>query len=251
MKVVAFTDLDGTILDKNYSFQKVYPTVISLLSLDVAIVFCSSKTKSEIEFYRKEMNIHDPFVSENGGAIFIPKNYFRLNDFTRETKEYYVFELGIEYSKLRQKIEKITSKSGSKIMGFGDMSIDEIAKSTGLTLKMAEMAKQREYDEPFELEGDESKFLDAAKEEGLLVTKGDRYYHLSGQHNKGDAVSRLRLLYAKNFEQIHTIGVGNGQNDMSLLAAVDSPFFIKEEESIEKIWGKVMSEVKKKALQGF
>jgi mannosyl-3-phosphoglycerate phosphatase len=245
VKVVIFSDLDGTILDENYNFHKVHSTIANLLSLNTALVLCSSKTRTEIEFYRKEMKINDPFISENGGAIFIPKNFFRLQDFTKQTKEYDVIELGTQYHIIRKKIKKIAEKTGSKIVGFGDMSIEEVAKDTGLSIEMAELAKKREYDEPFRLNQNEQGIFDVAKEEGLCVTKGDRYYHLSGQHNKGEAALRLKLLYAENFKQIHTIGVGNGPNDLSLLKVVDSPFGQEEKEHIEKTWIKVLREVKK------
>ncbi len=245
MKVVIFSDLDGTILDDNYSFQKVNQTIKHILLLDVKIVFCSSKTRSEIEFYRKEMNITDPFISENGGAIFVPKNSLRLDDFTRQTKEYYVIELGTQYHIIRQKIKKISEKTGIKIVGFGDLTIEEVAKDTGLTIEMAKLAKQREYDEPFRIDQMEQGIFDAAKEEGLCVTRGDGYYHLSGQHNKGDAASRLESIYAENFEQVYTLGIGNGPNDLSLLEMVDSPFYRKKNEDNEKTWNRVFEEVKK------
>ncbi len=244
MKVVIFSDLDGTILDEKYCFDKIRPTIADLVSLNVDIVLCSSKTRAEIEVYRKAMKIESPFISENGAAIFIPKNFLKTDDFTRQTKEYDVIELGMPYRIIRNKIMKIEDKTHSKIMGFGDMSTEEVAKETGLNIEMAKLAKQREYDEPLNIDQNEKEIFDAAKEEGLCLTKGDRYYHLSGQHNKGDAVSRLRLLYAKNFERICTIGVGNGPNDLSLFAAVDTPFYV-EREFREQTWKNILRKVKK------
>lgn len=65
-KIVIFSDLDGTLLDEKYDYQKSKPIIDQLLVLNVPIVFCSSKTEAEIEFYRKELGIRDPFISENG-----------------------------------------------------------------------------------------------------------------------------------------------------------------------------------------
>ncbi len=50
----------------------------NLQSLDIPIVFCSSKTRAEQQVYREELGINAPFIVENGGAVYIPKDYFRL-----------------------------------------------------------------------------------------------------------------------------------------------------------------------------
>jgi mannosyl-3-phosphoglycerate phosphatase len=77
MKTIIFTDLDGTLLSEKYSFQETKPAIDKLLALHTSIVFCSSKTKTELEFYQKKMNLIDPFISENGAAIYIPKDILR------------------------------------------------------------------------------------------------------------------------------------------------------------------------------
>ena len=77
--VVVFTDLDGTLLDENYSYKETLPIISRLLELGFRIVLCSSKTRREIEFYRKVLGIDDPFISENGAAIFVSRDYFGQN----------------------------------------------------------------------------------------------------------------------------------------------------------------------------
>jgi mannosyl-3-phosphoglycerate phosphatase len=81
-KKIVFTDLDGTLLDySTYSFQKALPALSALKQADIPLVICSSKTKTEIEYYRDRLENHHPFISENGGGIFIPMDYF---DFTKD-----------------------------------------------------------------------------------------------------------------------------------------------------------------------
>ena len=134
-KVLIFTDLDGTLLDEKYELRDTEQTVKRLLSLGVQMILCSSKTYSEIEHFRRRLSIRDPFISENGAAIFIPKDYFKTAfDHSRETKEYMVIVLGTDYAKLRREIEKVRRQSGSVIVGFGDMSAQEVAEDCGLSL---------------------------------------------------------------------------------------------------------------------
>jgi mannosyl-3-phosphoglycerate phosphatase len=243
-KIVVFTDLDGTLLDEKYDYQRIEPIISQLLALDVSIVFCSSKTRTEIEFYREKMGITDPFIVENGAAIFIPKDYFPLNyTYTKMTNSYYIIELGVPYSIIRKTLATVRRQTTTNIVGFGDMTPEEIAKDTGLTLNLAKMAKKREYDEPFRImEGNKMKVLNAIKKEGLSYTKSNRYFHLLGNSNKGKATIILRDLYSQKFGRIATFGIGDSPNDLAMLKVVDTPFLVKKtaRKNANAAWRKIL-----------
>ncbi|RLG37717.1 MAG: mannosyl-3-phosphoglycerate phosphatase [Candidatus Alkanophagales archaeon] len=228
--IVVFTDLDGTLLDENYSYEAAKPALNYLLRSNIPIVFCSSKTRAEIEVYRREMGIKDPFISENGAAIFIPKYYFDFPyAYTKQLDDYNVIELGTEYSVLRETLERIRRTTGYEIVGFGDMTVEEVARDCGLSLKEAKLAKLREYDEAFSiLEGDEREILRLIREAGLNYTKGGRYYHIIGNNDKGRAVHILTELYSKKFKDVKTIGIGDSLNDLPMLMTVDIPVLVKK-----------------------
>jgi len=88
------------------------------------------------------------------------------------------------------------------------MTIEEIAKDTGLTIELAELAKHREYTEPFRHnKSNETELFEAIRKEGLHFTIGGKYHHLIGDHDKGKAVLLLKELFSKKFTQIKTVGV--------------------------------------------
>jgi len=154
LKPVIFTDLDGTLLDlETYSYDRALPSIEYLRSRDVPIIFCSVKTKAEQEVYRKELQINDPFIVENGGAIFISRGYFPFDFEYHKAKDgYLVIELGIPYHRIREVLAQIRDDTGVNFRGFGDMSAEEVASLTGLDLEAAQRAKAREYDETVTLE---------------------------------------------------------------------------------------------------
>jgi mannosyl-3-phosphoglycerate phosphatase len=121
------------------------------------------------------------------------------------------------------------------------MTPEEIAKETRLPVALAKLAKEREYDEPFRITPEkESSVLQAIATQGLCYTKGGRYYHLMGcNNNKGKAAKILTDMYKKEFHSILTIGVGDGPNDESMLAQVDKPFLIKNNEPVP-VWKKIL-----------
>jgi len=244
-KTIIFTDLDGTLLDDEYSFANIQTTISRLLSLDVQIVFCSSKTRSEIEFYRKKLEITDPFISENGAAIFIPREHFKIgHSYSLRTSQYDIVKLGIPYAVVKRKIWKIRKVCKCKIAGFGDMTIEEIAKDAKLTLELAKLAKQREYTEPFQIrEGCIEDFLRALRKEGLDCTRGGKYWHIVGNHNKGKAVSILKGFFSEEYSELKTFGLGDQLNDLEMLKVVDNAVFIKEGANLQSIWEKVAFDI--------
>ncbi len=229
---VVFTDLDGTLLDINtYSYLKALPAVKYLQSKGIPIIFCSSKTREEQEVYRRELNINDPFVVENGGAILIPHCYFSFDfEFTKSENKYQIIELGIHYHEIRRVLEKLRAEIGIDFRGFGDMSTEEIAEKTGLNLEAAKRAKAREYSDSLSIEGaqqDIDYILGAIIQAGLNYAAGARYYSVMGPNDKGKAVKILSSFFRKKLGHAKTIALGESSNDVSMLSEVDIPVLVQ------------------------
>jgi mannosyl-3-phosphoglycerate phosphatase len=254
-KIIIFTDLDGSLLHpKTYSFEEALPALKLIKEKEMPLVLCSSKTRAEIEVYRERLGNNHPFISENGGGIFIPKGYFQsitltpaLSQREREKNlnprpsgeggrrpgegaEYEIITIGTPYEKIRIAFIDLRQRLNAKVKGFGDMSAREVAALSGLTEKEAALAKQRDFGEPFIFEGEpDDVFLKAVDKEGLHWTQG-RFFHIMGDNDKGKAVAILKGLYEKEYGKITTIGLGDGFNDLSMLSKVDHPVLIPKED---------------------
>jgi mannosyl-3-phosphoglycerate phosphatase len=234
-RVLIFTDLDGTLLDYHtYSFRKALPALRCIRERDIPLIICTSKTRAEIEVYQKKIKNYHPFISENGGAIFIPRDYFkRIPSNLREVNGYLLRELGTPYQILRRKLLEMAEKYGQKIRGFGDMNVAEIHKYCGLSVKEASLSKKREYDEAFYFVATpRENILRSMQQEfakaGLKIVKGGRLYHLTGQNDKGNAARLLSRMYEKEWKQkAVSIGIGDSFNDLPLLMEVDFPVVVK------------------------
>lgn len=241
-KIVVFSDLDGTLLNSKYESIETEPILRRLLSLNVSIVLASSKTQAEIEHYRSKWKIIDPYIAENGSAIVVPTGFFKapLENSTRLQGEDLI-ELGVPYELVRERLACVKNQTGAEIAGFGDLTVEEVAEDTGLPLDLAVLAKKREYSEPFKiLSGDERQVLQAIKMAGLSYTKGGRYLTALGCVDKGKAVEVLKGLYLKQFGNIFTFAVGDGENDLTMLAAVDKPFFIRDLSMVKLVWEEIL-----------
>jgi mannosyl-3-phosphoglycerate phosphatase len=230
--LLVFTDLDGTLLDHDsYSFEAAVPALATLKEKNIPLIICTSKTRAEIEVIRGQLQNRHPFVSENGGAIFIPRDYFSHPfKYDREDANYHMIELGIAYSKIREVLKKMDGHSSGLIRGFGDSSIEEVAMLCGFSLAQARLAKMREYDEPFFLKDIEAleRIQQTAENAGLHVTQGGRFFHLLGKNDKGKAVLRLKDMYKRKFKHVKMIGLGDSLNDLQMLEIVDYPVLVQK-----------------------
>ncbi|MDO6737875.1 mannosyl-3-phosphoglycerate phosphatase [Wenyingzhuangia sp. 2_MG-2023] len=231
MKKIVFTDLDGTFLNHdNYSFAESKEALQKLFDQKIPLVFTTSKTKIEVELLQKQVGIKEPFIVENGAALFIPKNYQGLDfSFLDEIEDYWVFQLGISYKLVVDFYNTYKDEFG--MFGFSEMTVEDAAEHTGLPLKDAKRSKERGFTEPFLL-NDASRYEELQKlalSNGINITKGGRFYHLIGNNqDKGKAVAKCIKLFENSFHtKLTSIGLGDGQNDIPLLENVDIPIAIK------------------------
>ncbi len=249
---VVITDLDGTLLHPlSYSYTAALDAVRKLQAQEIPIVFCSAKTRVEQQFYREELSITAPFIVENGSAVYIPKDYFRLPfSYDKALPDYLVIEFGIPYNELRHRLSlaldaacrqiEANPKLGDIfINSFGDMSVEEIAKETGLSLKLAAFAKQREYSETLKIQGSSrvvEMVLNEIKRAGLVSIRSGRFYEVTGGNDKGKAVRVLLEVYKLNYGNIISFGIGDSMGDLPLLVSVDHPMLVQ---GADKRWQKL------------
>lgn len=231
-RLIVFTDLDGTLLDhENYDLSPARPALQQLRESRAPLIFCTSKTKAEVLPLVTKLQVSHPFVVENGGAIYLPRNYFPFAlPIARVQTGYQVLELGERYQKLTRALDEAAQTSGVSVRGFSRMTDKEVARLCGLDLAAARLARKREFDEPFILEKGSAKekdrFIACLQQRGLRCRSGGRFFHLMGNNDKGTAVARLINLYRQLYGEIRTVGLGDSANDIDFLKMVDVPVLV-------------------------
>lgn len=237
-RYLLFTDLDGSLLDNDtYSFDEAQPALDILRSHTVPVILVSGKTRAEIEPLRERLNHQAPFIVENGAAVYVP---FETFDFTpersRRRSSYHVIELGTPYALLRDVLRQIEDAVGTPLRGFGDLSVDEVMATTGLSREDALRAMLREFDEPFLVNGPPKLIEEICRQivtRGLNWTRGGRFFHLMGNNDKGRAAEILLRCYTRHGREtdlpdLETIGIGDSLNDLPLLLTVDHPILVQK-----------------------
>ena len=230
--VLIFTDLDGTLLDHDsYGWGGAEPALTLCKERNIPLILVSSKTRAEIRGLQLELGLSFPFISENGGGVFFPKegNHPHPPD-TILSDGMWKWSMGASYDVLVMTLEEIRKEMGWKIRGFSEMTPEEISRMTGLDSASSRLASQREYDEPFILMEEGGLDMDAldqaAKQKGLRITRGGRFFHLHGRTDKGEAMGRLVEWYKTYHSSTFTVALGDSPIDFCMLKRADYPVLI-------------------------
>jgi mannosyl-3-phosphoglycerate phosphatase len=231
--VIVFSDLDGSLLDPTTHAADGAREALALLAREgIPLVFCSSKTRAEIQLVQLRLGLSHPFICENGGALYIPDGYFVFDRFpARRVAGYCVVEYGRPYAEVVARLRQAAERVGIEVVGFNDMTVDEVARECQLPLLQARLAKLREFDEPFRIVGSEpgalpqlSRAMRAAR---LSRTWGGRFEHAGAAVDKGAAVGLLVALYERALGSCLTVGLGDALNDVCFLRKMDVPVIVR------------------------
>lgn len=235
--LMLFTDLDGTLLNPaSYQYEAALPVLERMKAVGIPVIPVTSKTRAEVESLIQQIGLTDPFVVENGSAVYIPRDTcsYELPE-GEDDGPYRVVALGVSYVMARAGLKAIAQEIGRPLKGFGDLSIEQVQQLTGLDVKDAREAKMRVFTEPFLTPKNTApeKLANAAEEMGFKVVVGDRFSHLIGAAaGKGVAVHQLAALHATTLpkgETLRTIGLGNSPNDLDMLENVDQAIVLPGE----------------------
>lgn len=200
MRLLIFTDLDGTLLDhESYGFAPARPVLDWLARRQVPVILASSKTAAEIADWQRRLGLaHWPAIVENGAALAGG---------------------GFDDSAWRR-LRAALARLDAPFRGFGDMTVAEVAALTGLAPDAARRARQREHSEPglwTGSEGELAAFTAALAAEGITARRGGRFLTLSFGGTKAGQMAAL----AARFRPGLTVALGDAPNDAEMLTAAD------------------------------
>tara|TARA_Y100001968_G_scaffold281883_1_gene279404 strand:- start:440 stop:1237 length:798 start_codon:yes stop_codon:yes gene_type:complete len=207
------TDLDGTLMDENYNISPARKTLNKLSEMSIPVIPCTSKTASEVRYFRKENGLFDPFIVENGAAIYGPSENM--------TTEWELI-LGKSYRELRFVLENISKEVNYNLIPLNDLSINQIFELTGLSKEGINRSLDRQWSVPFLNPPDDifEKVKVICNSYNVHVFKGNRMSHLlSRESSKGQAIIKLKR-HLQN-EDVKIIALGDSQNDLPLLKCAD------------------------------
>ena len=206
------SDVDGTLMDHSYDLTPAKETIEILQKLSIPVILCTSKTASEVKVIREELNLTDPYIVENGAAIY-GESLDKVNG---------EIILGKKYELLEEILNFISKEIDYHLIPLNSLSDNEASKLTGLKGNSLNLMRDRHWSMPFLNPPNflEAKINICCKKFNVDVFKGNRMSHLlSTNSNKGKAINALKNY--SNIKNIKIIGLGDSPNDLPLLLNSD------------------------------
>ena len=206
------SDVDGTLMDHSYDLTPAKETIKILQKLSIPVILCTSKTASEVNVIRKELNLTDPYIVENGAAIY-GESLKKVNG---------EIILGKKYEFLEEILNFISKEIDYKLIPLNNLNDIEAAELTGLKGNSLNLMRDRHWSMPFLNPPNflEEKINICCAKFKVDIFKGNRMSHLlSTNSNKGKAINALKKY--SNIQNIKIIGLGDSPNDLPLLLNSD------------------------------
>ena len=232
-RIIVFTDLDGTLLNRiNFQWTDAEPAILRLKDLGVPIVFCSSKTLAEQVPLQKEMQITDPMIVENGSAVVFPPAIHCPVGLPHFGPAGYKAKLfGRDVNTIRDTLTSIREDLHLPFKCYHEMSDSELSELTGLHGDSISLARRRDFSETINMQCNDTqqaRFENALQSFGLTTRSGGHLQTITAAVcNKGRAVQYLLdELYGLDSTPV-SIGIGDSPNDADFLKVVDHAFQVQ------------------------
>ena len=207
------TDLDGTLMDHHYDWSAAMDAIRRLQRHGIPLIPCTSKTVEEVLRFREQTDLHDPFIVENGGAIY---GESANGDLWHQA-------LGPSWKQLRPQLENLELELGETLHALDDLSDGEAERLLGLGGEALLQAKRRRCSVPFippSAYESRQRLQELAEIRQLCVVQGNRLGHLLGRGvSKGRALQTLKQRLGAS--GVKVLALGDSPNDLPLLEAGD------------------------------
>ncbi|KTD98012.1 MULTISPECIES: HAD-IIB family hydrolase [unclassified Pseudoalteromonas] len=237
LQPIIFTDLDGTLLDHtDYNTSNVSELLQQLQSAHIPVVFNTSKTFCEVVEIKNELNIQQPFIVENGAAVFIPQSYFELKPIgCKEVGGYWCYALASPLSSLLSDLDTLDAQYKAHYKLFSELSSEQISELTGLNNAQARRAQTRDYSDPLYWYGSDellNTFVSDVTTLGYDIKIGGRFIHIAKNTDKSAAQQWLVKQFTQHFRKpLTVIALGDSDNDKQMLEHADIAIIINNPSS--------------------
>ena len=232
MTLLIFTDIDGTFIN-NDTFDEGFntETVSQLEQAQHLVVFNTSKTFDEVDYFQKRIKTSLSFICETGGGIYLANDHFKITESSRG-----MYQALHESGKINEYKDQIQSEINKNFRDdltfFDDLSVDEQASLSGLSGYDLELASRRDFSILIKWKSTKSKYDEFKlflKQFKLNLITGGRFSHICSEHDKGKAtklfIDKTKKFY--NSSNIVTVAIGDSKNDFEMLNEVDFPCIVK------------------------
>lgn len=240
---IIYTDLDGTLRDEdNFSVGQNIDLVNRLQKNGFIVVLLTARNRTEVEQFENRYEVYfDAIGVENGSAIGIRNtSVFSVLNSHNFYSNYYFEIIGFHLCEAEKALDEISELLGCQVFAYEHPSTTNdlrFKKEFSICFTLPDMFRM--------------KALDILVESDYVYEdKGSFLILFSKNASKGNAIKYLQKRALKPI--IKTYGIGNRENDLSMLSVVDHPLIVINSDGVcHALQDKGFSQSLLKAPDGF
>ena len=200
------------------------------------IVWVSGRTRFQLDGPRRELGHNHPFIAEDGCGVYLPEGYFHLpQPKTMRLGRFTCIPIAQPQPAASEALQELTDETSVPVVTLASLRPKELAQNLGLATREAELARHRDFDEPFFFAGssnkDTERFVAQAGERKLQLRRNGVLWSLAVGASLKRCVTELAKLYDRALRSHPTIlGIATPDEAKELFPACDRTILLAKEE---------------------
>src|SRR4029077_2374533 len=229
---IVFCDVDSLMPVRGKIAPGFDEFIAELEHLAMPIVWVTKRTRLQIDDPRRKLGHNHPFIAEGGCGVYLPEGYFHLRPAkTVRLGRFTCLPVAEPQPAAAEALEKLSAEIGVTVVPLRSLSPRELAKNSGLPAQQAELARHRDFDEPFffagAAEADVRRFTAESANRHWQLRQSGVLWSLAVGADMKQCVRELSKLYARALRsQPKIVGIACEDDGSQLLEAWDRGFLL-------------------------
>lgn len=253
---ILYIAVDSLIPPRGKSISGLDEFTAALDHAGIPAVWLTSRSRLQFDDPRRQLGHAHPFISEDGCCVCMPEGYFHLSPepATPRSRSTTTVRLGrftcIPVAKAlpaaAEALESLSEETNVPVVTLRSLSPRELVQNSGLPLREAELARQRDFDELFFFAGasgeDIQRFQAEAGNRGLQLRQRGVLWSLAIGSSIQRCIRDLSKLYDRALRyHAHTVGIATPMEAPGLFAYCERTIFLSDHKSEQGAEGHLLS----------
>ena len=200
---------------------------VALDHANVPGVWVTSRSRAQMDEPIRKLGNRHPFIAEDGCGVYLPEDYFHLRPAkTVRLGRFTCIPVAEGLPAAKEALESLSEDTGVPVVTLRSLSPRELAQNLGLPAREAELARQRDFDEPFffagATEADIARFREEAGRRQLALRQHGVLWSLAVGADLRRCVRELSKLYDRALRHhANTVGIATADQASQLLPACE------------------------------
>lgn len=205
----------------------------------IPFVWVSTRSRLQLDYPRRNVAHNHPFLAEGGCGVYLPEGYFHLPlakslRFGRFT----CIPVAEPQPAASEAVEELSKETHVPVVSLASLSPRELAHNLGLANREAELARHRDFDEPFFFAGGSpdgiTQFTKTARGRKLELRQDGALWSLAVGASVKQCVRELSKLYERALHaRPLAVGIATKEEGEELFAACDRNILLVDDSAKE------------------